>query len=77
MENKEIYTNRNNLFACSSQTFCRQLYSENLPSSISNTTHTELELPNDLLSSEIISISSENQLNSLTLLLSKPTQGPG
>lgn len=76
MEHKEVYMNRNNLFACSSQ-FCRQLYSKTLPSSISDATQTELEqLPNDFLSSEIISKSSENQLNSLTLLLSAPTQDP-
>lgn len=78
MEYKEIHMNRNNLFACSSQTFCRQLYSKNLPSSISDVRQTELEqLPNDFLSSEIISEFSENQLNSLTLLLSASTQGPG
>lgn len=78
MEYKEIHMNRNNLFACSSQTFCGQLYSKNLPSSISDVTQTELEqLPNDFLSSEMISKFSENQLNSLTLLLSASTQGPG
>lgn len=76
MEHKEIYMNRNNLFASSSQTFCRQLYSKNLPSSISDATQTELEqLPNDFLSSEIISKSSENQLWPSYCLQLHRTQG--
>lgn len=60
MEHKEIQMSKSNLFNCSSQGLCRQLYSKNLPSSISDATQTELQqLPDPYLSSEIISKSSE------------------
>lgn len=77
MEHKEIQMSGSNLFTRSSQALWGQLYSKNLPSSISDATQRELQqLPDHFLSSDIISKSSEKQLDCLTLLLPAPACDP-